>query len=160
MVSFSHDFACVSLFVENQWRMSQFELTWQPYCLQEAELLTVDEEREVRKAIRVFRDQYPEAVREVGVKPLLRGVAAHHAGCLPTWKAFIEELFQRGLVKVVFATETLAAGINMPARFALLWPFKLMKSVPMTSLTVDYLHIQNTGYMFECCVYYKLLVAF
>ena len=89
-------------------------------ALQEAELLTVDEEREVRKAIRVFRDQYPEAVREVGVKPLLRGVAAHHAGCLPTWKAFIEELFQRGLVKVVFATETLAAGINMPARFALL----------------------------------------
>ena len=83
-------------------------------------MLTVDEEREVRKAIRVFRDQYPEAVREVGVKPLLRGVAAHHAGCLPTWKAFIEELFQRGLVKVVFATETLAAGINMPARFALL----------------------------------------
>lgn len=37
-------------------------------------------------------------------------------GCLPLWKSFIEELFQRGLVKVVFATETLAAGINMPAR--------------------------------------------
>jgi superfamily II RNA helicase len=51
------------------------------------------------------------------VKALLQGAAAHHAGCLPTWKAFIEELFQRGLVKVVFTTETLAAGINMPARY-------------------------------------------
>ena len=47
---------------------------------------------------------------------LLRGIAAHHAGVLPAWKELIEELFQQGLVKVVFATETLAAGINMPAR--------------------------------------------
>ncbi|KAJ7953699.1 DExH-box ATP-dependent RNA helicase [Quillaja saponaria] len=45
---------------------------------------------------------------------------SHHAGCLPLWKSFIEELFQRGLVKVVFATETLAAGINMPARTAVI----------------------------------------
>ncbi|MEO8892523.1 MAG: helicase-related protein, partial [Coleofasciculaceae cyanobacterium] len=48
--------------------------------------------------------------------PLTRGIAAHHAGILPAWKGFVEELFQLGLVKVVFATETLAAGINMPAR--------------------------------------------
>ncbi|KAA8529503.1 hypothetical protein F0562_033698 [Nyssa sinensis] len=54
------------------------------------------------------------------VKGLLRGAAAHHAGCLPLWKSFVEELFQRGLVKVVFATETLAAGINMPARTAVI----------------------------------------
>lgn len=92
--------------------------------MQEVDLLTIEEERQVRKAIRVFREQYPEAVREVGVKPLLRGVAAHHAGCLPTWKSFIEELFQRGLVKVVFATETLAAGINMPARYVCLRNFE------------------------------------
>ncbi|WP_293780559.1 RNA helicase [uncultured Aeromicrobium sp.] len=45
-----------------------------------------------------------------------RGVAAHHAGMLPTFKEIVEELFSRGLVKVVFATETLALGINMPAR--------------------------------------------
>ncbi|MFN5265360.1 MAG: helicase-related protein, partial [Pseudanabaena sp.] len=38
------------------------------------------------------------------------------AGILPAWKGFVEELFQQGLIKVVFATETLAAGINMPAR--------------------------------------------
>ncbi|PVG83903.1 RNA helicase [Nocardioides gansuensis] len=47
---------------------------------------------------------------------LTRGVASHHAGMLPTFKQVVEELFVRGLVKVVFATETLALGINMPAR--------------------------------------------
>ncbi len=47
---------------------------------------------------------------------LTRGIAAHHAGMLPAFKEVVEELFTRGLVKVVFATETLALGINMPAR--------------------------------------------
>jgi len=47
---------------------------------------------------------------------LSRGVAAHHAGMLPTFKEIVEDLFSQGLIKVVFATETLALGINMPAR--------------------------------------------
>ena len=47
---------------------------------------------------------------------VMRGVAAHHAGLLPIFKETIEELFRRKLLKVVFATETLALGINMPAR--------------------------------------------
>ena len=51
---------------------------------------------------------------------LLRGVAAHHAGMLPAFKECVEEAFVRGLVKVVFATETLALGINMPARSVVL----------------------------------------
>ncbi|WP_329460431.1 DEAD/DEAH box helicase [Streptomyces sp. NBC_01497] len=51
---------------------------------------------------------------------LERGVAAHHAGMLPTFKEVVEELFVRGLVKAVFATETLALGINMPARTVIL----------------------------------------
>jgi ATP-dependent RNA helicase HelY len=45
-----------------------------------------------------------------------RGVASHHAGMLPLFKEAVEELFAQGLVKVVFATETLSLGINMPAR--------------------------------------------
>jgi ATP-dependent RNA helicase HelY len=49
-----------------------------------------------------------------------RGIAAHHAGMLPTFKEVVEELFVRGLVKAVFATETLALGINMPARTVVL----------------------------------------
>jgi len=47
---------------------------------------------------------------------LQRGIAAHHAGMLPTFKECVEDLFSRGLIKAVFATETLALGINMPAR--------------------------------------------
>ncbi|MCD2194956.1 DEAD/DEAH box helicase [Actinomycetospora endophytica] len=51
---------------------------------------------------------------------LERGVAAHHAGMLPAFKETVEELFVRGLVRAVFATETLALGINMPARTVVL----------------------------------------
>src|SRR5579864_5551594 len=47
---------------------------------------------------------------------LERGVAAHHAGLIPLFKETVEELFERALVKVVFATETLSLGINMPAK--------------------------------------------
>lgn len=47
---------------------------------------------------------------------LSRGVAAHHAGMVPSFKEVVEELFAGGLIKLVFATETLALGINMPAR--------------------------------------------
>jgi ATP-dependent RNA helicase HelY len=57
-------------------------------------------------------DLFAEALR--------RGVAAHHAGMLPAFKECVEEAFVRGLIKVVFATETLALGINMPARSVVL----------------------------------------
>ncbi len=55
------------------------------------------------------------------------GVAAHHAGMLPVFKETVEELFEEGLVKVVFATETLSLGINMPAKTVViedLWKFQ------------------------------------
>ncbi|WP_141772692.1 DEAD/DEAH box helicase [Mycobacterium malmoense] len=51
---------------------------------------------------------------------LMRGLAAHHAGMLPAFRHTVEELFTAGLVKAVFATETLALGINMPARTVVL----------------------------------------
>ncbi|MEI2775666.1 MAG: DEAD/DEAH box helicase [Tetrasphaera sp.] len=49
-----------------------------------------------------------------------RGFAAHHAGMLPTFREIVEELFTRGEIRAVFATETLALGINMPARTVVL----------------------------------------
>ena len=58
---------------------------------------------------------------------LTAGVAAHHAGMLPVFKETVEELFEAGLVKVVFATETLSLGINMPAKTVViedLWKFQ------------------------------------
>jgi ATP-dependent RNA helicase HelY len=57
---------------------------------------------------------------DIFAEALSRGVAAHHAGMLPTFKECVEEAFVRGLIKVVFATETLALGINMPARSVVL----------------------------------------
>ena len=47
---------------------------------------------------------------------LARGIASHHAGMVPAFREAVEQCFTRGLAKVVFATETLALGINMPAR--------------------------------------------
>lgn len=79
-------------------------------------LLTDFESQEVMRTVESLREQYPEAVREAAIEPLTRGIAAHHAGLLPAWKSMLEELFFRGLLKVIFATETLAAGLNMPAR--------------------------------------------
>jgi ATP-dependent RNA helicase HelY len=61
------------------------------------------------------------------LESLTTGVAAHHAGMLPLFKETVEELFQEGLVKVVFATETLSLGINMPAKSVViedLWKFQ------------------------------------
>jgi len=54
------------------------------------------------------------------VQHLEQGVAAHHAGMVPAFKETVEELFAAGLLQVVFATETLALGINMPARTVVL----------------------------------------
>ncbi len=79
-------------------------------------LVNPAEKARIRQRLEAFADASPEAVREGHAEPLLRGIASHHAGVLPAWKELIEELFQQGLIKVVFATETLAAGINMPAR--------------------------------------------
>lgn len=88
--------------------------------VQDVQLLSEEEQSQVYEALTTFRKEHPDAVRESSVSSLLCGFASHHAGCLPLWKAFIEELFQNGLIKVVFATETLAAGINMPARTTVL----------------------------------------
>lgn len=80
-------------------------------------LVSPEEQARIAARLEAFIVATPEAVRDGGHDDaLLRGIAAHHAGVLPAWKELIEELFQQGLVKVVFATETLAAGINMPAR--------------------------------------------
>ncbi len=70
----------------------------------------------LKRHIDAFLETNPDGVRDGQLDALYRGIAAHHAGILPAWKTLVEELFQAGLIKVVFATETLAAGINMPAR--------------------------------------------
>jgi superfamily II RNA helicase len=46
----------------------------------------------------------PDAVRDKLVPAFLRGIASHHAGCLPAWKSLVERCFQKGLLKLVYAT--------------------------------------------------------
>ena len=91
-------------------------------CLAAGLRLTTPEEAEAiqRTAERRTADIPPEDLAVLGygewLDGLRRGIAAHHAGMLPAFKEVVEELFAAGLVRAVFATETLALGINMPAR--------------------------------------------
>jgi superfamily II RNA helicase len=79
-------------------------------------LLTAEESAQLKARLVQFTTAYPELAQSAVLNGIRRGVAPHHAGLLPAWKALVEELFQQGFIKVIFATETLAAGINMPAR--------------------------------------------
>jgi ATP-dependent RNA helicase HelY len=88
-------------------------------------LTTPEEQAEIRAVARARVAGIPaEDLAVLGYREWLdgleRGLAAHHAGALPAFKEVVEELFVRGLVKAVFATETLALGINMPARCVVL----------------------------------------
>ncbi|MDQ1746234.1 MAG: ATP-dependent helicase HelY, partial [Frankiaceae bacterium] len=91
-------------------------------CLRRGLRLTEPAERDVVRRVAAERTaEIPDDdLRVLGYGEFLdgleRGVAAHHAGMLPVFKEIVETLFAQGLVKVVFATETLALGINMPAR--------------------------------------------
>lgn len=84
------------------------------------QLLTEEETDRVEAFLETYVADYPSVADHPHLPYLFRGLAVHHAGMLPTWKVLVERLFQMGLVKVVFATETLAAGINMPARTTIL----------------------------------------
>lgn len=88
-------------------------------------LTTAREALEIRGIVdRAFADADADELRVLGyaswLEGLERGFAAHHAGMLPAFKEVVEQLFQDGYIKAVFATETLALGINMPARSVVL----------------------------------------
>ncbi|MCG2622151.1 DEAD/DEAH box helicase [Arthrobacter sp. I2-34] len=95
-------------------------------CLESGLVLTTERERQI------IADRVDEATRDIPDEDrdvlgywtwregLVRGIAAHHAGMLPAFKEVVEQLFADGLIQAVFATETLALGINMPARTVVL----------------------------------------
>ncbi len=95
-------------------------------CLAAGLALTTPAERVAirERALARVADLPPADLAVLGfdgwIDALERGFAAHHAGLIPVFKETVEELFQAGLVKVVHATETLALGINMPARAVVL----------------------------------------
>jgi len=79
-------------------------------------LVTPDEQKQIKQIMDEYLLENDYLAKNKHIQYLLNGTASHHAGLLPGWKVLVEKLFQKGLIKAVFATETLAAGINMPAR--------------------------------------------
>ena len=94
-------------------------------------------DRVAAERLQGLKDKDEEALfrRMVDARLLRRGLAEHHAGLLPYHKEMVEELFQRGLIKVVFATETLSLGINMPARGVVVSSFTKFDGVNFSNLT-------------------------
>ena len=80
------------------------------------DLLDKEEAQKINLLVDEYIKENPYLENNSQIELIKKGVASHHAGLLPGWKALVERLFQQGLIKMVFATETLAAGINMPAR--------------------------------------------
>ncbi|MBW3070261.1 DEAD/DEAH box helicase [Actinomyces sp. 594] len=104
------------------------------------DLTTGEEARRIREVIDRRTAEIPAG--DLGVlgfhtwaNALTRGVAAHHAGLLPVFKETVEELFAANLVKVVYATETLSLGINMPARTVVLESLRKWNGSAHVSLT-------------------------
>ena len=94
-------------------------------------------DRVAAERLQGLKDHDEEALfrRMIDARLLRRGLAEHHAGLLPYHKEMVEELFQRGLIKVVFATETLSLGINMPARGVVVSSFTKFDGVNFSNLT-------------------------
>ena len=87
------------------------------FLSEEGQILTTEQERyEIARIMKEHLDNGEYLGESLNTNALMKGYAIHNAGLLPTQKALIEELFQKKLVKVVLATETLSAGINMPAK--------------------------------------------
>jgi ATP-dependent RNA helicase HelY len=111
------------------------------HCLEDGIRLTSPDERarirELTEAAVVRLDD--DDLRTLGYGPwssaLEAGIAPHHAGLVPAFRQAVEQCFSEGLLKVVFATETLALGINMPARTVVVERFAKFRGSDTSALT-------------------------
>lgn len=94
-------------------------------------------QRAIETVLREVTALYP-SIAEHPLAPVVQrvGVAAHHAGHLPSWKIAIEELMRQGCLDAVFATTTLAAGVDFPARTVVLTQSSVRKSRDFMDLTI------------------------
>lgn len=91
----------------------------------------------IGKVLRAVIDQYPSIAEHPLIPTVQRiGVAAHHAGHLPSWKIAVEELMRSGCLDAVFATTTLAAGVDFPARTVVITQSSIRKARDFTDLTI------------------------
>jgi ATP-dependent RNA helicase HelY len=110
-------------------------------CLQDGIRLTTPDERDrIRALTEAAVDRLSDDdLRTLGYGPwsaaLEAGIAPHHAGLVPAFRQAVEQCFSAGLLKVVFATETLALGINMPARTVVVERFAKFRGSDTSALT-------------------------
>ena len=110
-------------------------------CLQDGIRLTTPEERDrIRTLVEASVDRLgDDDLATLGYGPwsaaLEAGIAPHHAGLVPAFRQAVEQCFSEGLLKVVFATETLALGVNMPARTVVMERFAKFRGADTSSLT-------------------------
>ncbi|CUS38737.1 putative Helicase (C-terminal) [Candidatus Nitrospira nitrosa] len=99
-------------------------------------VLPTTRQEAIAKALEQVMAHHP-SIAEHPLIPIVQriGVAAHHAGHLPTWKIAIEELMRQGHLDAVFATTTLAAGVDFPARTVVITQSSIRKSRDFTDLT-------------------------
>ena len=108
--------------------------------------LTTDEEKEqISKIIKDYQSKNIFLGDNFDKKMLLSGFAYHHAGILPAYKKLIEELFSKKLLKVVIATSTLSAGINMPAKTTVISDTSFKKYNPLTQ-EVEYQDLSTNDF--------------
>ncbi len=91
----------------------------------------------IAKVLEEVIAQYPSIAEHPLIPTVQRiGVAAHHAGHLPSWKIAVEELMRNGCLDAVFATTTLAAGVDFPARTVVITQSSIRKARDFTDLTI------------------------
>ena len=99
-------------------RVGCFATANQMTSLPTGALLSEDEQKELQLALSEV--SFNRGAGRRFRKLLFKGIGVHHAGVLPKWRQIVEDLFTRKLLKFVVCTETLAAGVNLPARSVML----------------------------------------
>lgn len=114
----------------------------------EDSLLTYQEAASVRRIVGFHLSRYDELPRLPQYNSLMtlleKGVAFHHSGLLPLLKEIVELLFSQGLIRILFATETFAVGINMPTKTVVFTSFQKHDNDGLRLLRTDE-YIQMAG---------------
>ena len=114
-----------------------------------SDLNTKDEKDEIKKILNEYKSKYYLG-KDFNEEALLKGYAIHNAGIMPRQKELVEELFQKKLIKAVISTETLSAGINMPARTVVISspykPAEMPSDRRQSNITGDYDYTEINDY--------------
>jgi superfamily II RNA helicase len=95
-----------------------------------------DEQRAIKERVDIFDAEFPKVMTTEQELMYIKGIAFHHAGAHVAIKAFVEELYERRLIKVLYCTSTFALGINMPARAVIFQALRKYNGHQVVPLTV------------------------